>query len=97
MTAGLNLLHSFSFFFLLLLIANSTSDFRFPFLDFLPRRVGALGEGLLSSNFLSRGQSAVFSSTFLSLVISLTRGLKFLNRLMHGLAPFDLSVFLIAN
>ena len=93
---GLNFLLNFGLLFLLLLIANSTSDFWFPFLDFLPLRVGALGEGLLSSNFLSRGQSAVSSSTFLSLVNSLPRG-GFLNRLMSGLASFDLSLLLTAS
>ena len=89
MTAGLNLLHSFSFFFLLLLIANSTSDFRFPFLNFLPLRVAALCEGLLSSNFLSRGRSVVSSSSFLSLVNSLPLG-GFLVRLKDGPEPSDL-------
>ena len=92
MSAGLllNLLHSFcfSFFFLQLLIANSTSDFRFPFFNFLPLRVAALCEGLLSSNFLSRGKSAVSSSTFLSLVNSLPLG-RFLIRLKEGGSAFS--------
>ena len=52
---GLHLLYLFAIFFLLPLIANSISDFRFTFLDFLFLWVAAKWEGLLSSNFLSRG------------------------------------------